>query len=69
MHSAEPGIESGTTASEIVPVGNTKRNEACPRTGPPDADVMLRLAQPSVVETGEPESTTFCAPLGGIVNV
>src|SRR5665213_529521 len=66
MQPGVPDMLSGTTASEIVPFGNRKRNEPCPRTVPP---LTLMLAQPWTVWESELESTTFWAPLGGSVNI
>jgi hypothetical protein len=48
---------SGTTASEIVPFGNRKRNEPSPRTGMPLATFML--AQPCDVTGAELKRTTL----------
>jgi hypothetical protein len=57
MHTAEPEILSGTTASEIVLLGSRKRNEPNPRTGIPLATFIL--AQPCDVMEAELKSTTL----------
>src|SRR5436190_525528 len=64
-HTAKPEVLSGITASEMALFGNSRRNEACPRTAP----LTSMLAQPCDSVGAVLEITTLCCPPGTIEKV